>query len=100
MRGEEQILQIAKQVETDHYVAIINMQRMRGVPRDIAQMRANIREEIKLGLKGYVILGAPAATKSFAKLLSPLTTLPFSNYKFANSLEEAILLARELLQKE
>ncbi len=77
MRGEEQILQIAKLVETDHYVAIINMQRMRGVPRDIAQMRANIREEIKLGLKGYVILGAPAAAKSFAKLLSPLTTTPF-----------------------
>ncbi len=78
------------------YVALINMEQLKSLPNDIANMRANVKDEVKNGLKGYVVVKAPHIIKTVIK---PLTLLASTTYRFADSCEEAVGIAREILQK-
>lgn len=76
------------------YVAIIQMQKARHVPTDIAAMRALIKEEMAQGLRGYVVFGASRAIESFIR---PLSLLAPTTYRFAQDWEAGLQLARDLL---
>ena len=81
---------------TSTYSTIIDMRQVKTIPSDIVHMRENIKAEIKHGLKGYVILGAPRIVETFVRALSSLAP---TTYQFAHSWDEAVDMARILIRE-
>lgn len=77
------------------YVTIVDMQKLKQIPYEIASLRAIIKEEMAEGLRGYVIYSAPRVLESFFK---PMLLLAPTTYKFSRDWEVAVQLAQDLLQ--
>jgi len=82
--------------EGNPYAAIIDMEKTTHLPNDIAHMRANIKAEVQQGLRGYVIFGAPRFVQSILKTLALLAP---TTYQFSDHWEEALHMARTLLEQ-
>ncbi len=80
---------------TPTYSAIIDMRQVKTIPSDIIHMRENIKAEVKHGLKGYIILGAPRIVETFVRALSSLAP---TTYQFAHTWDEALDMARALIR--
>ncbi|PJF27857.1 MAG: hypothetical protein CUN52_13950 [Phototrophicales bacterium] len=87
--------QITPLLTTPIYSAIVDMSQMKTMPNDVKQIRENATIEIKNGLKGYVILGAPRMVEMFINMLLPLAP---TVYQFAKSWDEALDMARSLIR--
>lgn len=80
---------------TPVYSAIVDMSQIKTMPNDVFQIRENAKIEIKNGLQGYVILGAPRMVEMFINSLLPLAP---TKYQFAKSWHEALDMARALIR--
>lgn len=97
MKDAHQALETTKTLTRNApYVALVDMEHIKTVPTDIAQLRINVKTEVKNGLKGYVVVKAPHIVTTIIK---PLTLLASTTYRFADSCEEAVEIAREILQQ-
>jgi len=82
--------------EEKPYAAIIDMEKMTQLPNDIAHMQANIKAEVQQGLRGYVVFGAPRFVQSMLKTLAVLAP---TTYQFSDHWDEALRMARSLLEQ-
>lgn len=94
--AEEAIEKFKASHDNTPYVAIINMAEMTNIPHDIPKMTRLIKEDTTTGLIGYVALSVPKRALGFIK---PLTLLAPTTYYFADSIDEALITARNLLCK-
>lgn len=88
---------LASQNGKQPFASIVDMRKLEKVPMDIGTMRAVIKTEMRAGLRGYVLLGASRAIESFVR---PMAVLAPTTYKFTQDWDEAVSLARGLLQEE
>lgn len=93
--SEAAFAEFVKDHDNTPFVDIIDLTQMQMLPRDVTGLRAMIKREQAIGLKGYVALNVPRYVEPLVK---PLSILAPTTYKFAHSRDEAITLAREILQ--
>lgn len=76
------------------FAAIVDMRELTRLPRNITQMQANIKADIREGLCGYVILGGPPRIRALVRTLSVLAP---TTYKFTQDFDKAVAMARTLV---
>ena len=76
------------------YAAIIDMRELKNLPRDFNALRSTIKREVRAGLQGYVLVGAPRTARLIIKSVSVLAP---TTYQFADDRDTALQMARALL---
>lgn len=80
--------------EKQPFASIVDMCEIRQLPNNIMKMQVNIRADLREGLCGYVILGAPKRVQAMVRTVAVLAP---TTYQFTDDLDEAVTMARALL---